>query len=183
MSRRCGWHHRLVPPCDILHVPKNSHFLAISTETGYLFLLTAPALNIKPQVPPYVSCPGRNSRHRAIPLAPKALNEGKASTHKQTPNIPLSVSFLLLWTAELLYSSFSMSGMPQIGGAWICVGQLSWIRNHNQAVSILYGKTITLGETETHWLTMHSRWFLQSSAAMCDMWSMCAQAAGRGRGS
>lgn len=74
---------------------KNSHFLAISTETGYLFLLTALALNIKSQVPPHVSCPDHNPRHRAIPLAPQALNEGKASAHKQTPNIPLSLSVFL----------------------------------------------------------------------------------------
>lgn len=65
----------------------NSHFLAISTETGYLFLLTAPVLNIKPQVPPHVSCPGHNPRHQAIPPAPGALDEGRASAHKQTPSI------------------------------------------------------------------------------------------------
>lgn len=39
------------PPCA-----KNSRFRATSTQTGYLFLLTAPTLNIKPQVPPWVSC-------------------------------------------------------------------------------------------------------------------------------
>lgn len=67
---------------------KNSRFLAISTETGYLFLLTALALNIKSQVPPHVSCPDHNPRHEATPLAPQVLNEGKASAHKQTPNTP-----------------------------------------------------------------------------------------------
>lgn len=71
---------------------KNSHFPATSTETGYLFLLTTLTLNIKPQVPPHVSCPGRNPRHPASPLALRAANEGEASRHKQTPNILLSFS-------------------------------------------------------------------------------------------
>ena len=85
-------------PCSSLRhleCAKNSHFLAISTEAGYLFLLTAPALNIKSQVPPHVSCPDHNPRHRAIPLAHRALNKGKASGHKQTPYISLSLSLSL----------------------------------------------------------------------------------------
>lgn len=83
------WMKRLaVPLCNTLQVPKYSHFLAISTETGYLFLLTASTLYIKPQVPPRVSCPGRNLRHGAGPLASTPVN---SSAHKQTPDIPLSV--------------------------------------------------------------------------------------------
>lgn len=127
---------------------KNSHFLAISTETGYLFLRTAPALNIKPQVPPHVSCPGHNPRHRAIPLAPWALNEGKevpTNKHLTSLSLPLPLSpslcfFLSFFlprasnrlpagqlASELLYYfSISLSvcvslhGMPRVGGVTGC---------------------------------------------------------------
>lgn len=71
-------------PSPLLRISRaaNSHLVAKPTNAGYLFLLTAPALNMKSQVPLHVSCPDHNPRHQAIPLASCALNEGKSSAHK-----------------------------------------------------------------------------------------------------
>lgn len=73
----------------------NSHFLGISTATGYLFLLTASVLYIKPLVPPHVSWIGHNQRHNPIPW--HHLLRGK-SAHKQTPAcVPSSLTNTAQW--------------------------------------------------------------------------------------
>lgn len=132
---------------------KNSHFLAISTETGYLFLRTSPALNIKPQVPPHVSCPGHNPRHQAIPLAPWALNEGKevpTNKHLTSLSLCLSSSVPVLLTgckqASLhlnycIFFRFSPSicfsmECPEWVGFGCLFGQLNHMQRARKAVSI-----------------------------------------------
>ncbi len=163
---------------------KNSHFLAISTEAGYLFLLTAPALNIKSQVPPHVSCPDHNPRHQAIPLAPpQVLNKGKASACKQTPNTPFSPSFSLFLsfsnvpltgpTASELLCFFPVFLSVCLQSAWIApcgwdldVFPSSSIRYSQPGKRYQYRKTISLNSE-------HSDGALVPQSLQCAGWEVC----------
>lgn len=151
VNQRRGRHRWPSALYDISHVP--SHFLAKSTDAGYLFLLTTHALHIKSQVPLRVSCPDHNQRHQAIPLAHQAMNKRKTSVGKHLTLTFFHSIFSSTWLeqAEIrqiklhpndcifpisLSICLSLPGMSTVGGVWMIFEQLDWIQSALSAGSI-----------------------------------------------